>query len=330
MGINDSIWLQKQFNLDLPIIMAPMFLVTNEKMLEEADKNKIIGCIPALNYRNTDLFEQGLKRLKVKNVRFGVNIIVNPSNPVYKKQTDLCVQYEVDFIITSLGGPQYVIDRCKDKKTLVLCDVVNLEHAQKVEQLGADAIIAVNSGAGGHRGNIPMTVLIPLLKKHCKIPIISAGGVGTGAGILSAIQLGADGLSIGSPFISCHESDVSKEYKEACVQFGGEDIVATSKLSGTPCTVINTDYVKKIGTEQNWIEKTLNKNRKLKKYAKGLTFLKGMKAMEKAAFSATYKTLWCAGSSIEFTQEELSIAHLLNNYRSEYQEALAMTCGANS
>ena len=115
------------------------------------------------------------------------------------------------------------------------------------------------------------------------------------------ISYGADGVSVGSPFIASIEAGVTDEYKQACVDYGAEDIIMTERISGTPCTVINTPYVLKIGTKQTWIESVLNKNRKLKKWVKMIRFSIGMKATEKAATKATYKTVWVAGPSIEHT-----------------------------
>ena len=153
--------------------------------------------------------------------------------------------------------------------------------------------------------------IIPLLNKHCNIPVISAGGIGTKDGIDTIMNLGAAGLSIGSPFIACEEAHISKEYKQACVDYGKEDIVFTTKISGTPCTVINTPYVQKTGTTQNWLEKLMSKNKKIKKWVKMITYFKGMKSVENAAFSSTYKTVWCAGPSIEHTTEILPIKEII-------------------
>lgn len=314
--------LSKMLNIEFPIIMAPMFLVTNADMMIEASKVGITGAIPALNFRTTEKLKEELLKIK-KNTRcFGVNLIVNKSNIYLKDQLKICQELEVDFIITSLGSPQMVIEAFKGTNTKIFCDVVDLKFALKVEQLGAHAIIAVNSSAGGHAGNIPASILIPMLKKHCKIPIISAGGVATGAGMLSMLALGADGLSIGSPFICSTESPVSSEYKKAIIEYGAKDIVMTSKISGTPCSVINTPYLQKIGTQQNIVERILNKNKKLKKYIKMMTFHRGSKLLEKAAFGATYKTVWCAGPSIEFIEEEKPVKDIVNNIVNEYIVAI--------
>jgi nitronate monooxygenase len=314
--------LTEMLGIELPIIMAPMFLVTNSKMMIAAGESGIAGCIPALNYRTIEDLENGLKEIKAgTNKPIGVNIIVNKSNVLAKKQLHKCLDLGVNFFITSLGSPEEVIRESKKQGVKVFCDVVEETYAKKVEDLGADGIIAVNSGAGGHRGELPASVLIPALKSVCKIPVISAGGVGDGSGILSMLALGADGLSIGSPFIATTESGVTEDYKKACIDYSAEDIVVTTKLSGTPCTVINTPYVKKIGTDQNFIESMLNKNKQLKKYAKMVTYYKGMKLLEKAAFSASYKTVWCAGSSIEFTNKIEPIATIIDRYRGEIKEA---------
>ncbi|MGB0431904.1 MAG: NAD(P)H-dependent flavin oxidoreductase, partial [Bacteroidia bacterium] len=186
-------------------------------------------------------------------------------------------------------------------------------------ELGADAIIAVNSNAGGHAGNIPKNELITILKDEIEIPIISAGGVGNSQELKETLDLGIAGCSIGSIFIASIESGVSQDYKQACVDFGADDIVMTTKLSGTPCTVIKTPYVAEIGTNQSFLEKLLNKNKQLKKWAKMLTFYKGMKSLEKAAFSATYKTVWCAGPTIENTKSIKPINDIVTNLVKDLQ-----------
>lgn len=306
-----------------PIIMAPMFLVSNAKMCIAAGKAGITGSFPALNYRTDEEFRAALKEIRSEtDAPIGVNLIVNKSNIRLDEQLNTCIEMGVDYIITSLGSPEKTINACKEKGVKVFCDVTDVKFAKKVEALGADAVIAVNNGAGGHAGPLPPEILIPELVKACNIPVISAGGVGKGAQLLEKLELGACGASIGSPFIATEEASVSQEYKQACVDYSAKDIVMTTKLSGTPCTVINTPYVQEIGTEQNWLEKTLNKNKKLKKWVKMLTFYKGMKALEKAAFSGTYKTLWCAGPSIEYVTAIRPVGEVVETMIKEYEEAL--------
>lgn len=296
-----------------PVIMAPMFLVSNTKMVIEACNNGIAGAIPALNFRTDEAFREAIIEMKANcNGPIGINLIVNKSNPKMPQQLKTSVELGVDFILTSLGSPKSVIEACKPKGIKVLCDVVDLKFAKKVEELGADAIVAVNNQAGGHKGDLSPEELITLLVKNCSIPVVSAGGVGNKQDLDYIMSLGAVGVSVGSIFIACDESSVSKEYKEACVNYGEKDIVMSTKISGTPCTIINTPYVAKIGTNQNRFERFLSKNKKLKKWVKMFTFVKGMKSIENAAFGATYKTVWVAGTTIENTKAILPLKTIID------------------
>lgn len=299
--------LTDMLHLEHPLIMAPMFLVSNTAMTIEGMRCGIAGCIPALNYRTIEELRAAARELKAAKAAigkgaFGFNLIVNKSNPKAAKQLEVLCEEGCDFFITSLGSPEATIKAAHAAGIKVFCDVTDLKFAQKVEALGGDALIAVNNVAGGHRGHIGPQALIELLKKHCSIPVISAGGVGTKAEMDAMLAYGADGVSVGSPFIASQEATIIDAYKQACVEYGANDIVLTERISGTPCTVINTPYVKKIGTRSPWLERILNKNRKLKKWVKMLRFYIGMKATEVAAQQATYKTVWVAGPSIAHTK----------------------------
>ncbi|ARV08792.1 2-nitropropane dioxygenase [Winogradskyella sp. PC-19] len=308
--------LTQLLNIKYPIIQAPMFLVSNVSMVTEAMKAGIAGCIPALNYRTLDELRAAIKELhanKVEGGSFGFNLIVNKSNVKYKGQLEVLCEEGCDFIITSLGSPEETIRQAHAAGIKVFCDVTDLRFAKKVEELGADASIAVNNEAGGHRGNLTPEELTSLLNKELNIPVISAGGVGCKADIDKMLSYGAEGVSVGSPFIASLEAGVTDEYKQACVDYGAEDIIMTERISGTPCTVINTPYVQKIGTKQTWLESVLNKNKKLKKWVKMIRFSIGMKATEKAAKKATYKTVWVAGPSIEHTKQILPVKDIVAN-----------------
>lgn len=311
--------LKDMLGIQFPIIMAPMFLVSNETMIIEGVKSGITGAIPALNYRTTDELRNAIQTIKAAvDGPFGINLIVNQSNFLYKEQLKVCCEEKISFIITSLGSPEETIIEAHKAGVKVFCDVTNTKYAKKVEDLGADAVIAVNKEAGGHAGNLSYKELIPQLLQTVSIPVISAGGVGTGKGIKDMLDLGAAGISMGSVFIASTEAPVSQEYKQACVDYGSKDIVMTTKLSGTPCSVIKTPYVEKIGTEQNWLEKILNKNKRLKKWFKAFTFYRGMKNLQNAAFGATYKTVWCAGPSIEFVNEIRPVKTIVSTLIEEY------------
>ena len=306
--------LTRMLNIDVPIILAPMFLVSNAKMLIEASRSGITGCVPALNYRTIPELRTAILEVKEGcKGPFGINLIVNKFNAKMEKQLEVCVELGVDYIITSLGNPKAIIEACKPKGIRVFCDVVDLKYAKKVESLGADAIIAVNNRAGGHLGPMSPEELIPLLVKNCNIPIISAGGVSNGEELKNMLELGACCVSIGTPFIATEESDVSLDYKQAIVDYGAKDIVITDRVSGSKCTIINTPYVKTIGLKANWLERGLFKNKWLKKYFKMFRWFKGTKMFKKSAFDATYKTVWCAGPSLEGVHSIRSVSQVVKD-----------------
>ncbi|RSK38762.1 NAD(P)H-dependent flavin oxidoreductase [Mangrovimonas spongiae] len=307
--------LTEMLGIKHPIIMAPMFLVSNVAMVKEAMNSGIAGCIPALNYRTLEELREAIRELKAakpKGGSFGFNLIVNQSNPKSSKQLEMLCEEGCDFIITSLGNPKETIEKAHEVGIKVFCDITDLKYAQKVESLGADAVIAVNNRAGGHRGNLSPKELIGLINKNCNIPVISAGGVGNKEELDKVLSYGAIGASVGSLFIASIEAGVTDEYKQACVDYNANDIVVTERISGTPCTVINTPYQQKIGTKSPWLERMLNKNKKLKKWVKMFRFYIGMKATEKAAKKATYKTVWVAGPSIEHTKEILPVKKIVS------------------
>ncbi|MFE3871572.1 NAD(P)H-dependent flavin oxidoreductase [Flavobacterium sp. ZS1P70] len=302
-------------NINRPLIMAPMFLVSNTKMVIEGMKSGVAGCIPALNYRTLEELRTSvieLRAAKVAGGSFGYNLIVNKSNIKYKDQLAVLCEERVDFIITSLGSPEETINQAHKVGIKVFCDVTDLAFAKKVESLGADALIAVNNLAGGHRGNLGPEELIKELDLNTSLPVISAGGVSTKKELEKMLSYGAVGVSVGSPFIASFESGVSQEYKQACVDYGANDIVLTEKISGTPCTVINTPYVKKVGTKQTWLEQTLNKNKTLKKWVKMIRYMIGSNAVTKAATEVTYKTVWVAGPTIENTTEISAVSKIID------------------
>lgn len=313
----------------LPVIMAPMFLVSNEKMIQSAIENGIMGVFPTLNYRENGELESVIDRLnafkgKFPNAgNFGVNLIVQKSNPLYKKHLQICVSHKVPFYITSLGSPEEVIKSAHAYGAQVFCDVTNLAHAEKCASLGCDGFIAVGQGAGGHAGPNPLTVLVPALKSAFpEIPVVAAGGIATGASILSMLILGAQGVSIGTRFIASDEAGVSNDYKEGVVKAGMEDIVMTERLSGTPCTIINTPYAQKIGYSQNWFEKMLSNNSATKKYFKMLVQVRGMKKLEAAIKPGNYNNLWCAGKSVEMIDNILPCQKIIENLENEMKEAV--------
>lgn len=316
--MSHSTTLDQLLHIKYPLIVAPMFLISNTKMVIEALDFGVSAAFPALNYRTDQELIAAIRTIKkASNKAFGVNLIVNKSNPKYKGQLDLLIDLKVPYIITSLGSPAEVIEKAHQVGIKVFCDVTNLEYAKKVENLGADALIAVNNKAGGHAGDVSPKDLIQLLKSECNIPIITAGGVANVSQLNQAMSWGAAGASVGTIFIASEEADISPEYKQAMVDYGKGDIILTDRISGSPLTIINTPYVQKVGAKASWWERILLKNKWLKKYVKMFIYAKGMKTIQKAAEGASYKTFWCAGPSIEYVHKIQPIKGILHDFFEE-------------
>jgi nitronate monooxygenase len=316
----------KDLVIDFPIIMAPMFLVSNEAMMKSGMNAGIMATFPSLNYRKDGELDALLKTLNnykktaQPKGNYGVNLIVQQSNPLYKKHLAVCIENKVPFFITSLGNPKEVIEQAHAYGGKVYCDVTNLTHAEKCASLNCDGFIAVGQGAGGHAGPNPLHILIPALaKKFPTIPVVAAGGIASGDAMLSLLASGAQAFSIGTRFIASTEAQVSQEYKDALVNSKMDNIVMTTKISGTPCSIIDTPYAQKIGYQQSWFEKMLNENKTVKKYFKMLTQIRGMKKLEESVKPGNYKTLWCAGKSVEMINDIKSCEEIVTTLKKEFE-----------
>lgn len=319
--------LNKMLKIEFPIILAPMFLVSNMDMMKAGIRAGIMATFPTLNYRKEGELEKILDELNEYSKKYkgsyGVNIIVQKSNPLSVEHTKICLNKKVPFFITSLGNPKEVIAGSHSYGGKVFCDVTNLMHAKICVDANCDGFIAVGQGAGGHAGPNPLQVLIPALKENFpNVPIVAAGGITNGVGLLSVQVLGASGVSIGTRFIASKEAGVNDNYKNAIVSAGMEDIVMTTKLSGTPCAVINNDSAKKIGYTQNWLEKFLSNNPQTKKWFKMLVQIRGMKKLEKSVLPNNYDSLWSAGKSSELIHDIISCEEIVDRIKKEYWQSL--------
>src|ERR1700740_3358217 len=314
--------------IDFPVIMAPMFLASNEAMIKAGMQASIMAPFPTLNDRKEGELDTLLKTLaayKTQNSTgsYGVNLIVQKSNPLYIKHLKICVDNKVPFYITSLGSPKEVIEAAHAYGAKVFCDVTNIEHAKKCYDLNCDGFIAVGQGAGGHAGPNPLQVLVPALRAAFPDkPIIAAGGIVSGAGILSVQVIGASAVSIGTRFIASKEATVNQAYKDAIVNAHMDDIVMTTKLSGTPCTIIDTLEAKKMGYTQNWFERAMRNNPRTKKWFKMFVQVRGMKKLEQSVLPNNYETLWCAGKSSELIHDIKSCQEIISDIKTEYKQKL--------
>jgi nitronate monooxygenase len=314
----------RQLNIDLPILAAPMFLVSNEDLVVEASEAGGIGTFPTLNYRPQENLGKALKNIRARTKKpIGVNLIVNKSNTRALGDLKICLDHGVELFITSLGSPKEVIAEAHKNGARVLCDVINQEHSLKVQDLGADGVIAVGSGAGGHAGPISPLVLIPWLKEKLHIPVIAAGGIATGRQMAACLALGASAVSVGTRFIASTEAQVTPAYKEAILHSTPEDIVMTTKISGTPAAVIKTEYIEKTGTDLNFFLDQLKKFPATKKYVVPLIHHLGSKLLEESASKEkpSWKTVWSAGQSVGLIHDIKSVREIFLEFLEDYEKA---------
>lgn len=311
----------RDFRVNYPIISAPMFLVSNTKMVLATGRAGGLGAVPALNYRPIEKFRAAVREIKKANTGpFAVNIIVQHRNQAWEEQTEICVEEGVDLIITSLGNPKGVLRRCEKTKTRVYCDVANDQHAEKVVDLGAHGLIAVSYGAGGHAGSLSPFALVPSLRQKTKLPIVAAGSIVDGKGMLAAFALGADAIYMGTRFIASQESEVSPAYKQAIFSAQCEDIVNTDRIDGFPGNFILTDSLERLGLHPSLFEELLVRHPRIKRWlalarANRVIFSSGT---EKKKMS--YGNVFSAGHGVGLIDSEESIAEIIYKTVEEYHQ----------
>lgn len=220
-----------------PIICAPMFLISNVDMLVAVGEAGALGAMPALNFRTTEELRAAIEAIRARtSAPFGVNIIIK--GPRVLEDLEACLELRVPLIITSLGDPTMVCQAAHARGIRVFCDVINLKHAKKAQAAGADAVIAVGAGAGGHAGKISPLVLVPWLAREVTIPVVAAGGIATGAGVAAALALGASMAYVGTRFIASAESPADAEHKAMILRATPEDIEFTAEVTGTPANFL--------------------------------------------------------------------------------------------
>ena len=230
-------------NLSLPVIAAPMFLISGPKLVVECCKNGIVGTFPALNQRTSEGFEEWLIQIKSelkafeeetgkKAAPFGVNLVVHPTNPRLEADVKLCIKHQVPLVITSLGAVSQVVDAIHSYGGLVFHDIIKKRHAEKAAEAGVDGLILVSAGAGGHGGTINPMSLIAEVKKFFDKTLILSGCISTGRDVASAMQMGADLAYMGTRFINTEESKATEEYRKMIIDAGASDVVYTAAISG--------------------------------------------------------------------------------------------------
>ena len=230
--------------LRLPVVGAPLFIISNPDLVIAQCKAGVVGSFPALNARPEPVLEEWLQKITSElsahdeanpdkpSAPFAVNQIVHGSNTRLKHDMDLCVKYEVPIVITSLGAKEWVNEMVHSYGGIVLHDIINNRFAKKAIEKGADGLIAVAAGAGGHAGTTSPMALIQEIREWFDGPLLLSGAIATGDAVLAAQAMGADLAYIGSAFIATAEANAEEAYKQAIVDYSADDIVYSSLFTG--------------------------------------------------------------------------------------------------
>ncbi|MFL2577072.1 MAG: NAD(P)H-dependent flavin oxidoreductase [Flavobacteriaceae bacterium] len=302
-------------SLNLPLIAAPMFLISGPELVIECCKNGIVGTFPALNQRTPEGFEKWVVQIKEalaeheektgqKTAPFGVNLIVHPTNIRVKADLDICKKHKVPLVITSLGAISGLVDEVHGYGGLVYHDIIKKRHAEKAAQAGVDGLIVVASGAGGHAGTLHPIPLINEVRKVFDKKIILSGCLSTGNDIASALQMGADMAYMGTRFINVKESMAHDDYKKMILESSAEDIVYTAAVSGVNANFLRPSLEAMGITEEQWKE------------SKKIDFGTHSDAISEEA--KAWKTIWSAGQGVTSIENTISVNQLVSNLKNEF------------
>ena len=292
-----------QTGLKLPVIAAPMFLVSGPDLVVEACNAGVIGTFPSLNQRSTDGYRDWIHEIKGRltpdAAPFGVNHIVHPTNPRLMADMMVSVEEKVPLIITSLGAVRDVVDAVHGYGGVVFHDIANVRHARKAAEAGVDGLILVANGAGGHAGVVNPFALVNEVRSFFDGTIILSGCLSTGSDVAAALMMGADFAYMGTRFISTTESMAQGEYKQMVVDAGASDITYTPAVSGIPANFLTPSLV------ANGIDpKTLPEHK-----------------LDMADEAKAWKTVWSAGQGSASVHDIVPVAELVRRMTDEMSDA---------
>lgn len=292
-----------QKGLKLPVIAAPMFLVSGPDLVVETCNAGAIGTFPSLNQRTTEGYREWLHEIKGRlnpdAAAFGVNHIVHPTNPRLMADMMVSVEEKVPLIITSLGAVRDVVDAVHGYGGLVFHDIANVRHARKAAEAGVDGLILVANGAGGHAGIVNPFALVEEVRGFFDGTIILSGCLSTGSDVAAALMMGADFAYMGTRFINTTEAMAPDAYKDMIIDSGSADIVHTPAVSGIPANFMTKSLI------ENGIDPKHLPEHKL----------------DMADEAKAWKTVWSAGQGAGAIHDILPAGQLVGRLRDEFAQA---------
>ena len=307
-------------NTRLPIIGSPLFIISGPELVIAQCKAGVIGSFPALNARPEAQLDEWLDQItseladyNAKNpdrpaAPFAVNQIVHRSNNRLEHDVEMCVKYKVPLVITSLGARVEVNDAIHSYGGLTMHDIIDIGFARKALEKGADGLIAVCAGAGGHAGRLSPFALVQEIREFFDGPLALSGAIANGGAVAAAQAMGADFGYIGSAFISCHEANANDGYKEGIVEGRAEDIVYTNLFTG-----VHGNYLRQSIEAAGLDPANLPESDPSK-----MNFGSGGNTKAKA-----WKDIWGAGQGVGAVKSRMSVAEFVDQLDREYHGAIA-------
>ena len=304
-------------NMSLPVIGSPLFIISNPKLVIEQCKSGVVGSMPALNARPAELLDEWLaeitETLAAYNkanpdkpaAPFAINQIVHKSNDRLEHDMQVCAKYKVPIVITSLGAREDVNQAVHSWGGVVLHDIINNKFAHKAIEKGADGLIAVAAGAGGHAGTKSPFALIQEIRQWFDGPLALSGSIASGGAILAAQAMGADFAYIGSAFIATHEARAQDAYKQAIVDSNSDDIVYSNLFTGVHGNYL-APSIRAAGLDPDNLPESDPSKMNFGGDAK-----------------KAWKDIWGCGQGIGAINAVTSTAELVGKLRREYEEARA-------
>ncbi|WP_085626277.1 MULTISPECIES: nitronate monooxygenase family protein [unclassified Pseudomonas] len=297
--------------LRLPVVAAPMFLISNPRLVLACCASGVVGSFPALNQRDSAGFKAWLEEIEAglallqAPAPYAVNLIVHPTNPRLQADLALCVEHRVPIVITSLGAVKELVDAVHGYGGLVFHDVTTRRHAEKAAEAGVDGLIAVAAGAGGHAGTWSPFALAAEIRQFFDKTLLLAGCLNHGHEILAAQMLGADLAYMGTRFIATAESQAPGAYKQMLLDAHAADIIHTPAVSGVPASFLRPS-LEQAGYDMNALKDGHEQGK-----------LKPLDDEAKA-----WKTVWSAGQGVGGIDDLPSASALIGRLHDEYRNAL--------
>lgn len=296
--------------LVLPAIAAPMFLISGPQLVISACKAGVIGCFPTMNARSTVILDEWFQTItdELENstetdiAPWSANIIVHSTSKRFESDFNLILEYKPMFVITALGSPRRVCQRVHDYGGIVFADVSSVEFAKKALAAGADGLVLVSAGAGGHTGAISGFSLVPAIRSFFNGPIILGGGITDGAGIRAAECLGADLAYLGTRFIATHESLANDDYKRLLIESSEDEIILSNHFTG-----INANYLKRSIERVGLDPQNLSNSKNID--------------LGSSSESRAWVDIWSAGHGVRAITKTQSVADLVSELCSQYKIA---------